>query len=319
MAKVKFDVTGTEFGQAKEYAAQPKKGVYPCKIVEINPGFSKGEDGKPDKTRPRLEVIYEVMDKEAKSPEGESAFGARIWDYVSPKSEAAEWRYAQWLEALGLAGEKKKDRKGEFDTDDLIGMTVKIRVKADTNLEGDYKAKVGGIYALPEDEEPDDDDEDDENDDEENDDDDADDDDDDDSDDDDDDEEEEVDYSEMSVKELRDLAVERELVKKKKAADLKKKALIELLEADDEEDEDDDDDSDDDDDDSDDDDDDDDDEDGDDDEEELPFEEWSIKELRAECEKRKLNSKGKKAALVKRLKEDDDSDDDDGDDKKPPF
>lgn len=312
MAKVKYDVTGTEFGQQKEFAAQPKKGVYPAKIVEINPGFSKGEDGKPDKSRPRLEVIYEIMDKDAVSPEGESAFGARIWDYVSPKSEAAEWRYAAWLEALGIAGEKKKDRKGEFDTDEYVGAMVKIRVKPDTNLDGDYRAKVGGIFALPEDEVPSDDDEDDDEDNEDNE---------DDEEEDEEDEEEEVDYSELTIKDLRELVVERELLTKKKAAaEKKKKALIELLEEDDASDEDEDEDEDEDDGDEDDEDEDDDDE-GDEDEEELPFEEWSIKELRTECEKRGLNSKGKKAALVKRLEADaeDDDDDEDGDDKKKPF
>lgn len=139
MAKIKFDVTDQDPADSAGTAFEdPRPGVYLAKILEINPGFSKGDDGKADKNRPRLEVIYEILDEKYK--------GSRIWDYVS-QTEKAKWKFDQWMLALGISSSK---RKGEFDTDDYIGFVVKLRIKAEGGAYGtdDYRPKVGAIVAA---------------------------------------------------------------------------------------------------------------------------------------------------------------------------
>ncbi len=144
MPKIKFDVSGSDPNKAIQDSEPPKPGVYRCKVDEINAGFTKGEDGKPDKTRPRLEVIYRITVGKSK--------GAPLWDYVS-FSEAAQWKLDQFLQAMGIATAKK--RKGEFDTAKLIGKVVKVRVVKDPNSE-DYRPKVKGVFAPGEDDEDED-------------------------------------------------------------------------------------------------------------------------------------------------------------------
>lgn len=146
MSKIKFDVSGSDPSKAIQDSEPPKPGVYRCKVDEINSGFAKGDDGKPDKSRPRLEVIYRITVGKSK--------GAPLWDYVS-FSEAAQWKLDQFLQAMGVATSKK--RKGEFDTAKLINKVVKVRVVADKNNDGDYRPKVKGVFAIGEDDDVDDD------------------------------------------------------------------------------------------------------------------------------------------------------------------
>lgn len=160
MGKIKFAVDKAAFDSAG-FAEPPKPGVYTAKIAEINAGFSKGEDGKPDPQRPRLEVIWEITDKRYK--------GARIWDYVTFGTNT-QWKLAQFLNALGLGS--KDNVSGEFDTKKLapkgtdIGKTGKpiawtssgsaearLRVRAGTNQSGEYRAEVGAILPMADEDE----------------------------------------------------------------------------------------------------------------------------------------------------------------------
>jgi hypothetical protein len=136
VAKVKFDVSGTEPEEnAGKIFEEPVPGVYKAKVQACTHGFSKNQEtGKPDKTRPRLEVVYEI------TQEGKHK-GARLWDYLV-FTEASAWRMDQFLQAMGITNAKK--RTGEFDTDDLVGMPVKIRVAADKN-EATYRPRVATV------------------------------------------------------------------------------------------------------------------------------------------------------------------------------
>lgn len=159
MAKViKFDLSGADdevWEQGEGVASeQPKPGIYQMRVKEINPGFAKGDDGKIDKSRPRLEVIWETIgdadgDREALADlgrEGGSCEGAWVWDYVS-YSEASEWKQAQFFKSIGEANPLKGKKKGKFNAEKHEGKTVvKVRVKSDTNLEGDYRAKVAATW-----------------------------------------------------------------------------------------------------------------------------------------------------------------------------
>jgi len=136
--KIKYDVSGVDPADSVGGSFEdPKPGVYKCKVKSITHGFSKGDDGKPDKSRARLEVVYELLEPPYK--------GSRLWDYLS-FSEAAQWRLDQFLQAVGVTNAKK--RKGEFDTDELVGMPVRVRVKGETQTVGGqetYRARVGAV------------------------------------------------------------------------------------------------------------------------------------------------------------------------------
>lgn len=142
MAIVKFDVSDSNPEDATRDFEQPTPGVYKAKVKEINPGFTAGDGGKPDKNKPRLEVIYEITDDKFK--------GSRLWDYVS-FSDASKWKLDQFLQAVGAADKKK--RKGELNTDKVVNMPVRIRVKGEQRIqpgtsEVEYRAKVGGVFAA---------------------------------------------------------------------------------------------------------------------------------------------------------------------------
>lgn len=136
MPKITFDVSNSDPDKATQDVEPPKPGVYLCKVAEINPGFSKDDDGKPDKDRPRLEVVYRIHKGNSK--------GAPLWDYLS-FSEAAQWKLDQFLQAVGVANKKK--RKGSFDSSKVIGKLVKVRVTGQGSGE-DYRARVRGVFAY---------------------------------------------------------------------------------------------------------------------------------------------------------------------------
>ena len=286
MPVVKFDVSGTDPDAAKSYE-QPKPGVYRAKVHEVTLGYSKGENGKPDKSRPRLEVIYEITDKKYK--------GARLWEYIS-FGETSQWKMDQFLQAFGIATKKK--RTGSFKTEAIVGEACKLRIKAGKNLEGEYRGEVGAVLPMAdeeddededfEDEEPEDmeDDEEDEEEDEEEDDEDA-------ADEEDEDEDEEEpearhydmdELSGMALAGLKDVASDLEL--EPPSTVLKNKTKLatwifenQPVEAGDDEDEEEDSD-----------------------EEEDGYDELSLAELKEECKERGLKPVGSKDALIAKLR-----------------
>lgn len=151
MPVIKYDVTGSDPDRALQNFEPPKPGVYLAKIKECNPHLAKGQDGKPDKSRPSLEVILSI--------ETPGDFkGSQLWDYVS-LSEEAKWKMDQFLMAVGQAT-KTERRKGQFKTEDQIGKLVKVRVVADTGegktpYGGDnYRPRVGALMAATPNETP---------------------------------------------------------------------------------------------------------------------------------------------------------------------
>lgn len=143
MPVVKFDVSGSDPKAAFAGGGkQATPGVYTVKLKEVKPGFRKGDNGQPDKSAPRLEVLAEIQDKKFK--------GSLLYDYIS-FSEASQWKMDQFLQVLGLASTSK--RKGSFDTAKVTNKKVKVRVVGDT-YNGEYRAKLGSY--LPDDEVDDD-------------------------------------------------------------------------------------------------------------------------------------------------------------------
>lgn len=181
MAKLKVKVEQDAWDEAGTDSVEPPKpGVYDCKVLEINTGFSKGEDNKPDKDKPRIEVIYQIVDEKAKTRgnDGGSAYGARLWQYIT-FGDNVQWKLAGFLKAFGIPF-KKVGKSLEFDLDtaaiaenvtDVNSRTMKagpkkatghegkpcrVKVKPDSNQTGEYRAGVGAVLPPKEDSDDDD-------------------------------------------------------------------------------------------------------------------------------------------------------------------
>lgn len=213
MAKVKYNVKGVQRGEFP--VVEP--GLYQAKIVKVEEGESKSGNGH--MIIPTFEILRHKTHK-----------GAKLRTWILTEHEASAFKLAEFIDALGLP------EKGGFDTDDILGQRVVIKVDAD-EYQGKPSARVGTIYAAdensngngasskakkveeePEEEEEEDDPEEEEE--EEPD------------DDEEDDEEEEEGYDEWSVAELKSEIRARRLELPKKA---KKTDLVAVLEEDDEE------------------------------------------------------------------------------------
>lgn len=151
MGKVRIKVGADDVEKAAEAGdfEQARPGLYTAILDECNPGFTKGENDKPDKSRPYLECIYKITGtgREGKPLETQLS---RIWDYVS-FGESSKWKMAQFALAMGL----KTNAKGEIDQEieiepdkpgTVVGTDVVIRVKKDSDQEGNYRGKIGAVY-----------------------------------------------------------------------------------------------------------------------------------------------------------------------------
>lgn len=152
MAKLKIDVSGVDPEKSVAGAGEkPRPGVYHGVLVSADLGYKKGDDGKPDKSAPRLEPIFKIVDAKAKSPatsehpNGQDANGTLLYDYINVVDESSTWKLDQFLMAAGILTPKK--RTANLDTDKLKDIKMRVRVKADT-YNGEYSAKVGAWLAA---------------------------------------------------------------------------------------------------------------------------------------------------------------------------
>lgn len=269
MAKIKVDTTGVEVNPP---AVKP--GLYQAKIkeAEAKPAKSSGNM--------QLAIIYEIV--------GGEFDGRVLFDYIPLDDDSMAFRLAAFQDALGMK------RKGEIDTDKLVGKKIAIRTVVQKSEEYGEQARVRNVLPPKGAAKADDIDEDDG-----------------------DDDDEDVDYEEMTLEELKEELEARELEVEGKQT---KKKLIAALEEHDEEEEDDADDDDDEDDEgeaeeSDDDDDEDDEEDEEDDDEDEEAEDYSemdLAELKAAAKEKKLKTKGlKKKQIIELLEEEDEDEEPD--------
>jgi len=130
-----------------------KPGTYRMVVAEINAGHSKGDDGKPDKKRPRLEFVLKPFSEDREGKVKFKANYGQLWDYCRLDEDVQEAKRAQWAIALGatpnrqgnvsLSIENEPDKPG---TD--IGKHVIARVKAGENQEGDYKPEIANVWPV---------------------------------------------------------------------------------------------------------------------------------------------------------------------------
>lgn len=128
MAILKYDVSNVESGGGGEQA-QPA--LYAGKIASITPRKEKS-NGDPVSD---VEIVLDIGSEYA-----------RLWTYVKfpddpHYSEAAHgWKLRELTDALKLPA------KGAFDTAKQVGKKVNVKVTADTNLDGDYRARARNLF-----------------------------------------------------------------------------------------------------------------------------------------------------------------------------
>jgi hypothetical protein len=141
VAKVKYDLSDVE----DVNQAHAPVGVYRAKI-------SKVDGPKPSSSgNSMLEVIFDLTHDAA----GKSLNGSfmPVWYYPLLAEDAhpvSKARTKEFMLAVGLKA------KGTLDTDKLVGKDVQLRLKSDTDQDGDYRPKIGKVMALPEQDEPED-------------------------------------------------------------------------------------------------------------------------------------------------------------------
>jgi hypothetical protein len=132
MAKIKYKTKGVE---RKGGGNVPKPGVYRCKVISCVDATPSGKDR-------RLEVTYEIQEGESK--------GYKLYDYINLVSEAAEWKLAQFVDALGLP------ENGTIDTEEIVDTALNVRTRVENSEQYGASAKPATLMPLDGDEDEED-------------------------------------------------------------------------------------------------------------------------------------------------------------------
>jgi len=240
-------------------------GVYVAKVKKIEQKLSKNKEDM-------VEVIF-TLTKDAKGKKLTKAYSDLY--FYAPIDPTASWarRLKDLVTAFGL-----KAKGGNLGA--IEGKEAMVRLREDTDLDGEYRPNIGKVFPLAVAKDDDEDEEDVDTEEEE--------------DDAEDEEEDEDDLDGLSRAELKALIKEEGLevkVLKSMSDDDVREAITEARPDDEEEDEEDEEDED--------------EEDDEEEEEDDQYDTLSLADLRAELKERQLDTKGKKAILVARLRTDD--------------
>lgn len=140
MPKIKIDVGGVSDDEAKAWGGgfeSPQPGVYRAKITEVNPGYSKDDNGEPDRAKPKLEVVFEIV--------GPKYNGANLWNHIPlPGSTTFGDSAKKKMKQLLLAtGQKATD---SLDTDKVKNKIVRVRVRSGKDQSGDYRGEFAAMF-----------------------------------------------------------------------------------------------------------------------------------------------------------------------------
>lgn len=147
MAKVKMKAGKEAFekaGQDQGDFVVPKPGWYTAELKSCIDGYSKDDGGNEDKKRPRLECIYTIVGIGREDEPHTENYG-NLWDYVSFSPES-EWKRAEFMKAMGLADDAAEV---EFDTDEVAGTKVFVRVKHEKGRDKDDPPRAKIAKLLP--------------------------------------------------------------------------------------------------------------------------------------------------------------------------
>lgn len=131
MGKIKYDLRGVEAGGNFETIP---RGVYHAKVSEVEETQSKSSGND------MLAITLTIA-------RGDYS-GRLLWDYIV-LNEQSEWKLKQFLTAVGTIANGSGE-KGAFDPADLVGRTIQVNVKHETDDQFGTRAKVGSMMPLPE-------------------------------------------------------------------------------------------------------------------------------------------------------------------------
>lgn len=154
MAKVRIKAGKEAVAKAEDqgdFVLAPK-GIYIGELVQVDPGYAKGEDDKPDKSRPYLECQWKLVGVGREGAELPERYG-NVWDYVT-FGEETDWKRAQFGSAVGLPV-KNGEIDGEIEIEEgkpgtVIGKKAIMRIKHEKGrtAEDDSRAKIGWMGPL---------------------------------------------------------------------------------------------------------------------------------------------------------------------------
>lgn len=160
MAKFRMQASAEDVVKADEDMGEfvvPPAGFYVVQLIEVNPGYSKGSDGEEDKSRPRLECVYEIVAEGREQAEPKANYG-RLWDYVSFSKEAG-WHRANFTKSLyPEAVQDDGTIDIELDTDDMVERKMLARIKHERDKRASDeagkrvdRARIARFYSLDDD------------------------------------------------------------------------------------------------------------------------------------------------------------------------
>jgi hypothetical protein len=139
MAKVKYDVSNVEDVSGQHAPV----GVYVAEVENV--------DGpKPSKNGNQMLEVRFTLVKDAAGKKVDSGL-MPVWYYplIDHDLPFVQARWKEFLLAFGLK------EKGTLDTDKLVGQSVQVRLKADTDLDGEYRPSISKVMKLAAADEPD--------------------------------------------------------------------------------------------------------------------------------------------------------------------
>lgn len=132
MPKIKYDVSKIE--DVADRAPAPV-GLYRASVVKCEPKQSKNGNAM---LEVQLHLTHSGDGKKLKEEFGD------VWTYPIMDHDHP-YVQAQWKEFISSMGLKPK---GDLDTDKIVGKKVQVKLKSDTDQDGEYRPRVGKLMAL---------------------------------------------------------------------------------------------------------------------------------------------------------------------------
>jgi hypothetical protein len=139
MAKVKYDLSNVE-DLTSDHAPV---GVYRAKVASVD-GPKPSSSGN-QMLEVRFDLTHDATGKALANGNFMPVWYYPLLEHDHPLSQA---RFKEFLLAFGLKA------KGTLDTDKLVGQAVQLRLKADTDQDGEYRPRIAKVMALPQQDEP---------------------------------------------------------------------------------------------------------------------------------------------------------------------
>jgi hypothetical protein len=138
MATIKYDVSNVE--DIADRTPAPV-GVYRAKVVKAEP---KQSSNKNQMIEVQYRLTHDGAGKKLKEEYGD------VWDYpiIDHDHPFVQARFKEFIQAFGLKP------KGALDTDKIVGKSIQVKLKSDTDQDGEYRPRVGKLMALAAEEAP---------------------------------------------------------------------------------------------------------------------------------------------------------------------